>query len=290
MKYVDKIYGEVEFLGIIEEIIRTNAFQRLSKVHQGGPIFLVNPKVNHTRFEHSIGVMLIIKKLGGNIEEQIAGLLHDISHTAFSHLIDYVLEIEGEDYHEKRYDKVLKDSDLNAAFDKHHIDISTFNDLEKFKLLEYPLPHLSADRIDYTLRDMFQIGKISQEEIFWFISGLATFENRIVLKSKEYGKWFQEKYNFLTTRYFASKENIEINVIMKQIVKECLGNGIIKEKDFFEDDFYLIDKINKKSDLMKWIDKVRNNGLENEKLKTKKRIVDPEVLVNNKILKLSEMK
>lgn len=289
MKYVDKIYGEFEFSGVIEEIIKTNVFQRLKKIHQGGSIFLVNPKVNHTRFEHSIGVMLIIKKLGGSIEAQIAGLIHDISHTAFSHLIDYVLEIEGEDYHENRYGAVLKDSELNAVLEKYHMDRTLFTDLEKFKLLEYPLPYLSADRIDYTLRDMFQIGEISLIEISWFINGLETFDNRIVLTSKDYGKWFQAKYNFLTAEYFEGEQNVEINIIMKKIIQDCLEKDIIEEKDFFEDDFYLIDKINQKFNLMQWIEKIRNNGLENETLKTKKRTVNPEIIVNNQILKLSEI-
>src|SRR5690606_20293434 len=185
--------------------IKTNVFQRLKKIHQGGSIFLVNPKVNHSRFEHSIGVMLIIKHLGGSIEEQIAGLIHDISHTAFSHLIDYVLEIEGEDYHENRYGAVLKDSELNSVLEKYQIDRTMFIDIEKFKLLEYPLPYLSADRIDYTLRDMFQIEEISLKNISWFINGLETFDNRIVLKSKDYGRWFQAKYNFLTAKYFESE-------------------------------------------------------------------------------------
>ncbi len=88
MKYLNKLYGKFELSGDIEELINTNVFQRLKKIHQGGAIFLINPNINHTRFEHSIGVMLLIKNLGGSIEEQIAGLLHDISHTAFSHLID----------------------------------------------------------------------------------------------------------------------------------------------------------------------------------------------------------
>lgn len=289
MKYIDKIYGEHEFSGVIEEIIQTNIFQRLKKIHQGGSIFLVNPQINHTRFEHSIGVMLIIKKLGGSIEEQIAGLLHDISHTAFSHLIDYVLDVEGEDYHERRYVDVLKDNELNAVFEKYQLKGTVFIDIEKFKLLEYPLPYLSADRIDYTLRDMFQIGQVSLKEISWFINGLDSLDNRIVLKSKAYGEWFQEKYNFLTTEYFEGEENIEINVIMKKIIKYCLGNGVIQEKDFFEDDFSLIDKINQKYNLMQWIDKIRGGELENNKLTTKKRIVDPEIIVNDQILPLSEV-
>jgi len=50
-----------------------------------------------TRFDHSVGVMLLIRKLGAGsspasalLKEQVAALLHDVSHTAFSHVIDYV--------------------------------------------------------------------------------------------------------------------------------------------------------------------------------------------------------
>jgi len=240
MKYIDKIYGEFELSGVIKELILTSSFQRLKKIHQGGPIFLINPQVNQTRFEHSIGVMLLIKKLGGNIKEQIAGLIHDISHTAFSHLIDYVLEIEEEDYHEKRYEKVLQNQEIINILKQYGFEVSEFLDLEQYPILEYPLPNLSADRIDYTLRDLFQIEHISEEEINTFLEGLQVFENRIVLKSDQYARWFQSKYNFLVTDYFEAKDNVEINIIMKKIIKECMKKGTVEISDFHEDDFYLI--------------------------------------------------
>jgi len=148
MKYTDKIYGDFEFSGVIKELINTKVFQRLKKIHQGGPVFLVKPKINQTRFDHSVGVMLLIKQLGGSIEEQIAGLLHDISHTAFSHLIDYVLDIEEEDYHEKRYEEVLKDEELIDVLKNNGFATEKFLDLEQYQILEYPLPNLSADRIE----------------------------------------------------------------------------------------------------------------------------------------------
>jgi HD superfamily phosphohydrolase len=34
--------------------------------------------------------MLLVRRLGASLEEQIAALLHDVSHTAFSHVIDSV--------------------------------------------------------------------------------------------------------------------------------------------------------------------------------------------------------
>jgi HD superfamily phosphohydrolase len=80
--------------------LRTAPLQGLRGMHQGGAIVHANPAINHTRFDHSAGVMLRIRRLGGSLWEQLAGLLHDVLHTAFSHLIDYVLEVAEEDYHE----------------------------------------------------------------------------------------------------------------------------------------------------------------------------------------------
>ncbi|AIE78503.1 Deoxyguanosinetriphosphate triphosphohydrolase [Bacillus cereus] len=83
----DVLYREFEVDQIVEELIVSKSVQRLKGMHQNGASYLINGKWNVTRFDHSVGVMLLIKKLGGSVEEQIAGLLHDVSHTAFSHVM-----------------------------------------------------------------------------------------------------------------------------------------------------------------------------------------------------------
>lgn len=94
------IYGVYKIEQVLEDLINSKPVQRLRGGHQGGASYLVNPKWNVTRYEHSVGVMLLIRKLGGSLEEQIAGLLHDVSHTAFSHVVDFALDQKAENYHE----------------------------------------------------------------------------------------------------------------------------------------------------------------------------------------------
>ncbi|MGL5642811.1 MAG: HD domain-containing protein, partial [Paraclostridium sp.] len=89
-KIVDYIYGEFELEDVLIELINCDAVQRLKYIHQVGATYLIKEELNVNRLEHSIGVMLLIRMLGGSLKEQIAGLLHDISHTAFSHVIDFV--------------------------------------------------------------------------------------------------------------------------------------------------------------------------------------------------------
>ncbi|MBM7602580.1 HD superfamily phosphohydrolase [Metabacillus crassostreae] len=69
----DEIYGIFEVDSVLEELILSDPIQRLKGIHQGGASYLVNEKWNVTRFDHSIGVMLLIRKLGGTVEEQLQG-------------------------------------------------------------------------------------------------------------------------------------------------------------------------------------------------------------------------
>ena len=56
----DYLYGEYIVEPVIEEVINTKEVQRLKNIHQGGASYLVNPNCNVSRYEHSIGVMLLI--------------------------------------------------------------------------------------------------------------------------------------------------------------------------------------------------------------------------------------
>ncbi|MBT2664897.1 hypothetical protein J7J00_05270 [Bacillus sp. ISL-4] len=123
MIVLDSIYGKYIVEGVLEELILSIPVQRLKGIHQGGASYLVNEKWDVTRFDHSPGVMLLIKALAGSLEEQIAGLLHAVSHTAFSHVIDFVLDCKDEDYHEKIYEHVIMESEIPFILKKYGYDI-----------------------------------------------------------------------------------------------------------------------------------------------------------------------
>ena len=99
IEYNDSVFGPHRIAEpVIVELIHGPSLQRLQGVDQSGypdPFF---PHVKkQTRFEHSLGVYLLLRQYHASLEEQIAGLIHDVSHSAFSHCIDYALtDIESE--------------------------------------------------------------------------------------------------------------------------------------------------------------------------------------------------
>ena len=161
----DPIYGTFEIDLVLKELIQTKPIQRLKGVHQGGASYLVNPEWNVTRYEHSVGTMLLVRNMGGSIEEQIVALLHDVSHTAFSHVVDFALENKNEDYHEQIYVKVIEESEIPEVLHRHGFKKEILFEMDPWTILEKPLPDLCADRVDYTLRDQFHYGTLDLDDI-----------------------------------------------------------------------------------------------------------------------------
>ncbi|MDQ1086023.1 HD domain-containing protein [Siphonobacter sp. SORGH_AS_1065] len=239
MQYTDAIYGSYEIEGVCAEIIQSKLFQRLKTIHQGGANFLVDSRLQHTRYEHSIGVMLLIRRLGGDEKEQIAALLHDISHTAFSHVIDYVLDIRDESFHEEWYETFVSYPEISSILQANGYTSQQFIQ-ENFPLLEQPLPRLCADRVDYTLRDLYHAELINSTEIDFFLSHLSIHENRMVVTSKESARWIKASYTILNEDYFHKKENLFANQKFAELLREGLGRKLLLESDFFQDDQHII--------------------------------------------------
>lgn len=295
----DNLYGEFEVESVIEDTINSREIQRLKYIHQGGASYLVNENWNVTRYEHSIGVMLLIKKLGGSIEEQIAGLLHDVSHSAFSHVVDYALDYKDEDYHEKIYDQVIENSHIPQILSKHGYNYKDIlgND-EKYKLLEEKAPHLCADRIDYTLRDMYAYKSISKEDITKFLNSLIVLDNMIVIENIEIAKWFVNLYNKEVMEYFMNPLNVYGYNLLANAIKIALKSNILSLDDLLktDDEVMYILKSSENKEIQNLLYKLKYNVILKEDKNDydiyqsfKPRLIDPKVYINNNIYKVSDI-
>lgn len=295
----DVIYGDFKVENILKDLILSQPVQRLKYIHQGGASYLVNEDWNVTRYEHSIGVMLLIKKLGGSVEEQIAGLLHDVSHTAFSHVVDSVFENRDEDYHEEIYNNVIINSDIPAIlarYDYQYEDI--LFDYSKWTLLEQAAPELCADRIDYTLRDMFEYRKITIEEVQDFLNNLIVVEGKIYLRNIEIGEWFVETYYREVIGFFLDPLNIYGDYFLAKTIKTSLEKKLITTEDLLNKDEDIIQKIKASNDneILESFNQLHQNVQVKEERKNydihqkkKVRLVDPSIFNGIELIKASTL-
>lgn len=289
MKIQDPLYGTFHIEPVLAELLQTKPMQRLKSIHQGGASYLVNPKWNVTRFEHSVGVMLLIRKLGGSLEEQIAGLLHDVSHTAFSHVADFVFESEDQDFHEQIFEEIVTSSEIPDVLQKHGYQLNDILPIEKWSLLEHPLPALCADRIDYTLRDLSAYHMISLEEASRFINYLRVFDGKICVQSIAAAEWFTEAYYKEVIEFFLHPLNVYGYAVLTDILKTALHNKIIKREDFLLEDDTVWQKLlyTQESEVKRKVNMLRSDVQVTEDehdydihQKKKLRLIDPHVLVD----------
>ena len=164
MRWQDRVYGDVAIEDpAILDLVGCETFQRLRGIRQAGPSALPFPFKDVTRFEHSLGVFLLLRKLGAPLREQVAGLLHDVSHTAFSHAVDFVVTSHEQDHHERLKPLMLGRDDIAPALAPAGVFPGDFYDDSIYPLLEQPLPWLCADRLDYFLRDGTACGVVEPE-------------------------------------------------------------------------------------------------------------------------------
>lgn len=237
MLITDALYGSFEIDGVLEELILSEPVQRLKGIHQAGAGFLVDSKWSISRFEHSIGVMLLIKKFEGSVEEQIAGLLHDVSHTAFSHVVDVVFDNEAEDYHEMIWMTVIKQSTIPAIIKKYGYDVENIllNPL-RWPLLEQPAPALCADRVDYTLRDMYFYGQVSIRDIHQFLQDVFIYQGKMCVTTIRSAEWFVKIYYQEVLDFFLHPLNIYATSKLAQVIKLSLDKQILTLEDLQKTD------------------------------------------------------
>lgn len=177
---VNTFYGPLDVQEpVILELIESPSFTRLKSVRQYGVVYYTEFPEEYTRYEHSLGVFYILRVKGASLKEQIAGLLHDVSHTAFSHVGDWIFEKIGEekDYQNSIHKEYLVRSGLGAILSKYGYTVQEMEPVyELYPMLEQKGPTLCADRIEYNIQGAYHQGFITQEEALEILGDLRYVE------------------------------------------------------------------------------------------------------------------
>lgn len=294
----DRIYGNIKIKSkVIEELILSKPLQRLKKISQDGAPHFIQPIRNVNRFEHSVGVWYLSSLFKRPIEEQIACLLHDVPHTAFSHVIDFVMEDEKHEFHEKFTEKLILESEIPKILKKYKINIKKVLDKEKFELLENNLPDISFDRWDYFMRDGFTINFLPKTTINEFLANIHLDKNRLYFDDIKFASMYAILFTSFSRLIWLDPTSHGSFFLISEALKIALNNKLITEDDFFTDDELLMKKLKKTKNIKinKLLDRLKK-GKEfvyesQDKAEffgpNKPRSVDPLVKIKNKLVRLS---
>jgi HD superfamily phosphohydrolase len=241
MRWNDRVYGEssLDDPGLVR-LVATPTFQRLKGIKQAGPSAFAHPFKTVTRFEHSLGVYALLTRLGAPLRERVAGLLHDVSHTAFSHAVDFLFASEEQDHHESLKPLFLNRPDLRQALDALGFAPEEFYDDSIYGLLERPLPDLCGDRIDYFLRDGLAVGVVTAEAARGFLDHLVVADGRICLDSVPVARDAVARFAAMNRRWWAGPEESYIYNQFADALRLALASGALRKDDLLADDEHVL--------------------------------------------------
>ncbi|WP_090396417.1 HD domain-containing protein [Natribacillus halophilus] len=184
---------------LIWDLIGTKEFQRLRRVRQLGTTFLTFHGAEHTRFNHSLGVYEVTRRMievfkghpHWNEDDRLlcltAALLHDIGHGPFSHSFEKVFETDHEHWTRAI---ILGDTGVNAVlrrmgdeFPREVADV--IEKIHPNKLVVSMISsQIDADRMDYLQRDAFYTGvSYGHFDMERILRVMRPLEDQVVIKN-----------------------------------------------------------------------------------------------------------
>jgi HD superfamily phosphohydrolase len=268
---LDPIHGRIDFdesNDLYWRIIDTVDFQRLRDIKQNGTLSIVFPGAVHSRFQHSIGVGFLARNVSERIRRTqrdldvtlrdselvgIAGLVHDIGHGPFSHLLEKriapALGIRGwkhENMSNVLFDRVIADAGIdideqevrfvrNAVLgEKSGADGKRF----LFDIVANQRNSLDVDKVDYIARDTLYIGT-RRGEFFELFKSCRVINDEICFQKEDmfsiyqlFGKRFELHKSFYTHPTAQAAELMVCDALIHAEKTLNLKNSLQDPEDF----------------------------------------------------------
>lgn len=234
----DVIHAYIDFpedlLGRVAlDVLQTQAFQRLRRLHQLGLSKLIFPGAEHSRLSHSLGAYQLCRRALAELDRKalvsdlseidrasvgLAALLHDLGHGIFSHTAERIWDFD----HETITDRLIsEDPELSAIWRRHCPEFDLDREIvrvregadlppERAFLHDLVSSQFDVDRMDYLMRDAYMTGvHYASFDLDWLLRHLTltTWHGRTRLAVEE--KAFDAMSQYLLARFHMYKNVYE---------------------------------------------------------------------------------
>ena len=170
-------------------------------------------------------------------------MLHDVSHTAFSHAVNFVISTQEQDHHEQLKPMMLERPDIVAALKRLGYSPREFYDDSIYPLLEQPLPSLCADRLDYFFRDGLACGVVTSEAVERILGDLAIRDDRIIMTEISIAREAVSLYELMNRDWWAGPIEAFIYNEFADALREGMRLGILRPDDLMTEDDLVLAKL-----------------------------------------------
>ncbi len=251
--YVNSIYSS-EIPEFVREIAETDIMQRLKKVGMDCGCEYTSFScwqglLPAKRYEHSIGVGLITWHFTHDVKQTVAALLHDVSSPVFAHVVDFMNhDYVTQESTESDTRKMIEGSQqLQDILKKYELTTDEVCDYHMYPIADNDSPRLSADRLEYTMRNFYRYVHLSVEEIAEYYNDLTVIRNEdgedeLAFRTLETAERFT-LHTIETSRVYIQDADRYSMEVLGRILKRALELNVLNSNDLYSGEEEVIEKM-----------------------------------------------
>ena len=263
----DPVHGYISLGEDEVGVLDTYPVQRLRRIIQLPFVHLVYPGARHTRFDHSLGCMYLAgefsERLGFDEHRRkilrLAGLLHDLGHTPYSHLLEPLLEEAGTTHEEMTIKIMEDDRELREAVKRCGVSVDEVIDVLRGEGAESAIISgpMDADKLDFLMRDSYftgaSYGLLDAKRIIW---RSKVIDDRLALSLKAIGaveEMALARYQSFMNIYFHHAVRAAQTIFLRAVrMLEELDFSSMNVQEYLSYDDYVLWCMMKRDERTRW--------------------------------------
>lgn len=239
---------------VLGDLAQTGAVQRLKQVGMNcGCEYTSFPRFarqdTYSRFDHSLGVGLIVWHFTHDAKQAAAGLLHDISTPVFAHVVDFMngdyLTQESTELDTRAV--ILSSAELLSVLEQHGLSVEEVCDYHRYPIADNDTPQLSADRLEYTLGNAVNYGFCDTDTARAMYDDLTVGTNEqgqpeLVFRTPERALQFAEAA-LCCSKVYVSDEDRYAMEALAQLLNTAVSCGLLCRDDLMTTEPEVIAKL-----------------------------------------------
>lgn len=203
----------------------------------------------YSRYDHSLGVALIVWHFTGDRKQTLAGLFHDVTTPVFAHVVDF---LNGDHLRQESTEAgvaecLMASAEICALLQEYGILPEEISDYHRYPIADNDAPALSADRLEYTLGNLLNYGFADMEQLRVFYEDLEVGEDaagkpELVFRTPAVASRFVQTALRAARVYVADEDRFAMETLAG-VLRTALGRNALQLPDLMTTEPEVIEKL-----------------------------------------------
>ena len=203
----------------------------------------------YSRYDHSLGVALIVWHFTHDEKQAIAGLLHDVATPVFAHVVDFLNGdyLSQESTEDGTAAIIRADAALQSCLRALNLSDDDVSDYHRYPIADNDSPRLSADRLEYTLGNCLNYGIRTEAEVSAYYEDLTVTaaedgQTELAFRSPALACDFAAAALACSEIYVSDEDRYAMQML-SELLRFALSRGVLQYSDLFLDEPTVIPRL-----------------------------------------------